>query len=139
LTFRHIFSSTMAAQSGGRDCDSTAHPKPLQTPKATAPTAADDRETTIRFRLSDLNTYMEGTPSSFDHRVSPFLPKGERLVQVPVFRIFGATDQGQRVVAFVRGAFPYFYVEYKGSLDPEVCECGQCFTRAQESSSSAPQ
>lgn len=127
----------MAAQSSGRGSDSTAHPKPLQTPKATVPTA--DPETTIRFRLSDLNTYMERNPSPFDHRVSPFLPTGERLFEVPVFRIFGATDQGQRVAGFVHGAFPYLYIEYKGSLNPEVCECGTSFSRVLQSSFSAPQ
>ncbi|ORY80222.1 hypothetical protein BCR35DRAFT_266236 [Leucosporidium creatinivorum] len=108
----------MAAESSGRDGDSTAHPKPSETPKPTAPTA--DPETVIRFRLSDLDSILERNPSPFDHRVSPFMPPGQRLDAVPVIRIFGATDQGQRVVAHVHGAFPYVYVEYKGSLNPDT-------------------
>lgn len=120
----------MAAQPSGRDGDSTAHPKPLQSPKATAPTA--DRETIIRFRLSDLDHIMERNRSPFDHRISPFLPPKEHLDAVPVFRIFGATDQGQRVVAHVHGAFPYVYVEYKGSLNPDVCESGTGFSRVSQ-------
>ena len=41
------------------------------------------------------------------------------LDSVPVIRLFGATDKGQRVVVHVHGVFPYLYVSYKGKLDPE--------------------
>ncbi|KWU46737.1 DNA/RNA polymerase, partial [Rhodotorula sp. JG-1b] len=70
----------------------------------------------IRFRLSALDFVPSVDRSQFDNRRSPFC-KGE-MYTVPVIRIFGATDRGQRVCAHVHGAFPYVYVEYKGKLDP---------------------
>lgn len=95
---------------------------PTPRPPTEAPPASD---AIIRFRLSDLDTFMSRDYEPYDIRVSPFvtgLSKGERLRSVPVIRIFGATDQGQRVVAHVHGAFSYVYIDYKGSLDPETCE-----------------
>lgn len=89
-------------------------------PATEAPPAADS---IIRFRLSDLDTFMSRDSEPYDLRVSPFMTsKGEKLRAVPVLRIFGATDQGQRVVAHVHGAFSYVYIEYKGSLDPDTRE-----------------
>ncbi|GAA5965048.1 hypothetical protein JCM8115_005696 [Rhodotorula mucilaginosa] len=70
----------------------------------------------IRFRLSAIDFVPSVDRSQFDNRRSPFC-KGE-MYTVPVIRIFGATDRGQRVCAHVHGAFPYVYVEYKGKLDP---------------------
>ncbi|GAA5866905.1 hypothetical protein JCM3774_004599 [Rhodotorula dairenensis] len=70
----------------------------------------------IRFRLSAIDFVPSVEHSQFDNRRSPFC-KGD-MYTVPVIRIFGATDRGQRVCAHVHGAFPYVYVEYKGKLDP---------------------
>ncbi|GAA5949875.1 hypothetical protein JCM3765_007720 [Sporobolomyces pararoseus] len=71
----------------------------------------------IRFRLSVIDSVPTYEISPYDNRRSPY--SKELLRQVPVIRIFGATDKGQRVCAHVHGVFPYVYVEYKGKLDPD--------------------
>lgn len=47
------------------------------------------------------------------------LAKGPK---VPVVRVFGSTETGQKVCAHIHGAFPYLYVEYEGGLDPSQGE-----------------
>ncbi len=42
--------------------------------------------------------------------------------KVPVIRVFGSTETGQKVCAHIHGAFPYLYIEYSGSLDPDQGE-----------------
>ncbi|GAA5962119.1 hypothetical protein JCM21900_003552 [Sporobolomyces salmonicolor] len=92
--------------------------------EATAPTPAGPSAPTIppsaaliRIRLSCIDTVSSREPSPYDNRRSPYCK--DLLRHVPVIRIFGATDKGQRVCAHVHGAFPYFYVRYDGPLDPE--------------------
>ncbi|PYI07055.1 DNA polymerase zeta catalytic subunit [Aspergillus sclerotiicarbonarius CBS 121057] len=74
----------------------------------------------FQVRLNCVDHY-QATPSELD----PPLPyrdgaagKNDRS-KVPVIRIFGATETGQKVCVHVHGAFPYLYVEYDGDLDPE--------------------
>lgn len=71
----------------------------------------------IRFRLSAIDYIQAPDRSKYDNRRSPFAK--DELRAVPVIRIWGATDRGQRVTAHVHGAYPYVYVDYKGKLDPE--------------------
>ncbi|KAK4054930.1 DNA polymerase zeta [Microbotryomycetes sp. JL201] len=94
-----------------------------QGPRPTEAVPEDD--CIIRFRLSDLDSVMlhEHEAQPFDVRVSPFVKSGTVLRSVPVIRIFGATDHGQRVVAHVHGVYSYLFVEYKGGkLDPDTGE-----------------
>lgn len=72
----------------------------------------------FRMRLNCIDHY-QATASDLD----PPLPFRDGLSKdfqpkVPVIRIFGATETGQRVCAHVHGAFPYLYIEYNGSLAP---------------------
>ncbi|MBW0474801.1 hypothetical protein O181_014516 [Austropuccinia psidii MF-1] len=75
----------------------------------------------IRFCFTQLDTFniSPEETSSFALRTSPFLPRGHLLYKVPVVRIFGSTPAGQRVLAHVHGAMPYFYAQYEASLNPD--------------------
>ena len=77
----------------------------------------------FRVRLNCVDHY-QAPPTAFDpqfsgihgsiqQRVVPNVPK------IPVIRVFGATETGQKVCAHVHGALPYLYVGYDGSLIPE--------------------
>ncbi|GAA5992097.1 hypothetical protein JCM10908_000742 [Rhodotorula pacifica] len=95
--------------------DASLPPPPPTDAAPSAQTVPPD-DCFIRFRLSAIDFVPSVDKSQFDNRRSPFC-QGE-MYTVPVIRIFGATDRGQRVCAHVHGAFPYVYVEYKGKLDP---------------------
>ncbi|KAK7426724.1 DNA polymerase zeta [Neonectria magnoliae] len=74
----------------------------------------------FRVRLNCIDHY-QATPTLYD----PQLRNDVRLSQiakgprVPVIRVFGSTETGQKVCAHIHGAFPYLYVEYQGGLDPD--------------------
>ncbi|QKX63913.1 uncharacterized protein TRUGW13939_11085 [Talaromyces rugulosus] len=72
---------------------------------------------TFRVLLNCIDHY-QATPTEFDPPV-PFsngISKRNGKPKVPVIRVFGATETGQRVCAHIHGVFPYLYVEYRGSL-----------------------
>src|SRR6266480_5166609 len=80
----------------------------------------------FRVRLNCLDHY-QATPTRFD----PLVPLDDTQLQqssrrnaikVPVIRVFGSTETGQKVCAHIHGALPYLYVEYRGSLDPDEGE-----------------
>lgn len=74
----------------------------------------------FRVRLNCIDHY-QATPTKYD----PQLRNDVRLSQIhkepklPVVRVFGATETGQKVCAHIHGALPYLYVEYDGSLLPQ--------------------
>ncbi|RAH43423.1 DNA-directed DNA polymerase zeta catalytic subunit REV3 [Aspergillus brunneoviolaceus CBS 621.78] len=72
----------------------------------------------FQVRLNCVDHY-QAAPSDFD---PPLLyrdttsGKNDR-VKVPIIRVFGATETGQKVCVHVHGAYPYLYVQYEGDLD----------------------
>ncbi|KZL81063.1 dna polymerase family b [Colletotrichum incanum] len=74
----------------------------------------------FRVRLNCIDHY-QATPTHYDPQlrndVGP--AQAKKGPKVPVVRVFGSTETGQKVCAHIHGAFPYLYVEYQGSLEPE--------------------
>ncbi|KAF6808849.1 DNA polymerase zeta catalytic subunit [Colletotrichum musicola] len=74
----------------------------------------------FRVRLNCIDHY-QATPTHYDPQlrndVGP--AQAKKGPKVPVVRVFGSTETGQKVCAHIHGAFPYLYVEYQGSLQPE--------------------
>ncbi|KAI1349938.1 DNA polymerase family B [Xylaria sp. FL0043] len=74
----------------------------------------------FRVRLNCIDHY-QAIPTKYD----PSLRNDVRSSQlrkeprVPVIRVFGSTETGQKVCAHIHGAFPYLYIEYHGSLNPD--------------------
>ncbi|KAK4174986.1 putative DNA polymerase zeta catalytic subunit [Triangularia setosa] len=75
----------------------------------------------FRVRLNCIDHY-QATPTRYD----PQLRKDYRASQaakeskLPVVRVFGSTETGQKVCAHIHGAFPYLYVEYRGPLEKKL-------------------
>ncbi len=74
----------------------------------------------FRVRLNCVDHY-QAVRTDFD----PHVPRGNGTTtkqdapKVPVIRVFGATETGQKVCAHIHGALPYLYIEYTGSLVPD--------------------
>lgn len=74
----------------------------------------------FRVRLNCVDHY-QAIPTEFD----PSLPirddkeQEKTAPKVPVIRVFGATETGQKVCAHIHGAFPYLFIQYTGSLIPD--------------------
>lgn len=77
----------------------------------------------FRLRLNCIDQY-QATPTRYD----PQLRKDSHLYdvskqpKVPVIRVFGSTETGQKVCAHIHGAFPYLFIEYRGTLDKTTGE-----------------
>ena len=73
----------------------------------------------FRVSLNCIDTY-QATPTEFDPQVwrENGTSQGKTASRVPVIRVFGATETGQKVCAHIHGAFPYLFIEYSGSLLP---------------------
>ncbi|KAJ0123420.1 hypothetical protein J7T55_011885 [Diaporthe amygdali] len=65
--------------------------------------------------------FYQATPTKYDPQLRNDIRPDQlsKEPKVPVIRIFGSTQTGQKVCAHVHGAFPYLYIEYTGSLAPE--------------------
>ncbi|KAK3052520.1 DNA polymerase zeta [Extremus antarcticus] len=78
---------------------------------------------TFRVRLNCIDHY-QSPPSALDPPLwgssTYSSTQRGRLPNVPVIRIFGATETGQKVCMHIHGAFPYLYVPYMESLEQDV-------------------
>ncbi|KAF7867224.1 hypothetical protein EAF04_005307 [Stromatinia cepivora] len=74
----------------------------------------------FRVRLNCIDHY-QATPTQFDPQLKRNVQFSElhREPKVPVIRIFGSTETGQKVCAHIHGAFPYLYIEYEGALNSD--------------------
>ncbi|KAL1840337.1 hypothetical protein VTJ49DRAFT_551 [Mycothermus thermophilus] len=72
----------------------------------------------FRARLNCIDHY-QATPSRYDPplRKDAHLTDPSKQPKVPVIRVFGSTETGQKVCAHIHGAFPYLFIEYRGPLD----------------------
>ncbi|KAK0753578.1 hypothetical protein B0T18DRAFT_358164 [Schizothecium vesticola] len=72
----------------------------------------------FRVRLNCIDHY-QATPTKYDPQLRNDLRPSEawKEPRVPVIRVFGSTETGQKVCAHIHGAFPYLFVEYQGPLD----------------------
>ena len=73
---------------------------------------------TFRVRLNCIDHY-QATPNEFDPPVPHGLSNNTKIrdrPRVPVIRVFGATETGQKVLMHIHGAFQYCYIEYSGGL-----------------------
>ncbi|KAK4248739.1 hypothetical protein C7999DRAFT_30854 [Corynascus novoguineensis] len=75
----------------------------------------------FRVRLNCIDHY-QATPTRYDPQLRKDAPllEASKQPKVPVIRVFGSTETGQKVCAHVHGAFPYLFIEYRGPLDKDT-------------------
>ncbi|KAI1320530.1 DNA polymerase zeta [Mortierella claussenii] len=74
------------------------------------------RPVRFKIRVADLDYYM-AEPGPLDLDICPFLPPNCPVLKVPVIRVYGANESGQKTCLHVHRVFPYFYVPYEGALE----------------------
>ncbi|KAK3396123.1 hypothetical protein B0T20DRAFT_416717 [Sordaria brevicollis] len=71
----------------------------------------------FRLRLNCIDHY-QATTTRYDPQFGQDVRFSSRKTPtVPVIRVFGSTETGQKVCAHIHGALPYLYIEYEGSLE----------------------
>ena len=81
-----------------------------------------DSDDIFRVRLNNIDHY-QAAPTDFDANLFGSHGSTQRTdaPHVPVIRVFGATETGQKVCAHIHGAMPYLFIEYRGSLKRSQC------------------
>ncbi|OBT71703.1 hypothetical protein VF21_09090 [Pseudogymnoascus sp. 05NY08] len=71
----------------------------------------------FRVRLNCIDHY-QAFPTRFDPQLRRDVAPSEinNEPKVPVIRVFGTTETGQKVCAHIHGAFPYLYIDYNGQV-----------------------
>ncbi|KAI0971970.1 DNA polymerase family B [Xylaria arbuscula] len=74
----------------------------------------------FRVRLNCIDHY-QATPTKYDPSPRNDVRSSQlrKEPKVPVVRVFGSTETGQKVCAHIHGAFPYLFIEYNGNLNPD--------------------
>ncbi|KAL7621577.1 DNA polymerase zeta [Parahypoxylon ruwenzoriense] len=74
----------------------------------------------FRVRLNCMDHY-QAVPTKYDPQLRNDVHPSQldKEPRVPVIRVFGSTETGQKVCAHIHGAFPYLYIEYNESLLPD--------------------
>ncbi|KAF9115818.1 DNA polymerase zeta [Mortierella sp. AM989] len=75
------------------------------------------RSVRFKIRIADLDYYM-AEPGPLDLDTCQFLPPHCPVLKVPVVRVYGANEAGQKTCLHIHRAYPYFYIPYDGSLEP---------------------
>lgn len=81
-----------------------------------SPDEGGSQQPDIRIRINAIDHIM-AEPGPLD---DPGNAQGIVARRVPVVRIFGTTSGGERACLHVHQVFPYFYISYEGSLNPEA-------------------
>lgn len=71
----------------------------------------------FRVRLNCVDHY-QASPTRFDPQLRRNVAASQinNEPKVPVIRVFGSTETGQKVCAHIHGAFPYLYIDYHGKI-----------------------
>ncbi|XP_059486071.1 DNA polymerase zeta catalytic subunit isoform X2 [Neocloeon triangulifer] len=72
-------------------------------------------ETSVRMTVCDF--YLSPPKAGFDPLFSEFT--GNAISQVPVMRVFGCSNTGVKACLHIHGVFPYLYVPFEGSDNPQ--------------------
>ncbi|KNC96642.1 DNA polymerase (pol2) [Spizellomyces punctatus DAOM BR117] len=76
-------------------------------------------EPLISIRIITLDHYLAYPNPLTDHCATQFSAPGAKGFKVPIIRIFGVTENGQKACVHVHQAYPYIYIPYDGPLDPQ--------------------
>ncbi|ORE18622.1 ribonuclease H-like protein [Rhizopus microsporus] len=89
---------------------------------------------TISIRIVDIDHYLQ-RPCFLDRTYSPFC--NDPLSRVPVIRIFGSTDAGQKACVHIHQIYPYFFVPYtipqeytSEDIQKSIFQFGTCLNQA---------